>query len=81
MRNTIIKKDIEVEIPITPEDFARYFADMYDDEQARFFEELAKLVNEWEMPFSCQLDNMMINSGVSLAARSVMRDIGRCADE
>lgn len=63
----------DVEVKPSPEQLAEAFWHMGDDEQARFFNHLSEIA-EWKFPF--QLQSITEHSGLTLAGRRVMQEIG-----
>lgn len=62
---------------ITPEMVAELFAKMYADEQARFFNHVAKISSTWKgIGMYMQLQYITDEDGLSLAGRRVMQGIG-----
>ncbi len=74
-------KKIDVELDITPEDAALIFCRFNEQQQASFFEAIAKDVKEnWGVPFSVQMDFIAIDGNLSREALSIVKDIGGIAD-
>lgn len=53
MKTMTIRKTIDVDVEVTVEEMARGFALLGDDEQARFFDFVAKAMDEWGAGKSC----------------------------
>lgn len=68
-----------VTVSITPEEMAADFSHMGDDEQVRFFNELANITSEWERPFCFQLQCVTDNPDLTEEAREIMSEIGAYA--
>lgn len=63
-------------IGLTPEELAFEFCRMDDDDQARFFSEVARLTNEWERPFCFQLQAIIDNNNLTNEGKYIMESIG-----
>ena len=61
---------------ITPQVIANLFCDMRSDEQALFFNEVAKISTKWSSSFPFQLQYITDDDGLDLGGRRVMQDIG-----
>jgi len=62
---------------VTPEIVAELFAEMYSDEQARFFNHVAKVSSQWDGGgLVMQLQYLTDEDGLSLKGRNVMSYIG-----
>jgi len=72
----MIKREMCVDIILTPEELANEFLDMSSDLQARFFNELSKLVLSGHSPFCFQLQSISNDPILTNDARWVMRQIG-----
>ena len=76
-----VNKNIDVELDITPEDAALIFCSFDEQQQASFFEAIAREVKKnWSIPFSVQMDFIAINGNLSRDALSIVKDIGGIAD-
>lgn len=71
----MINRSIDIEL--TPEELAREFSRMYDFDQARFFNELAKQFHITNFCF--QLEYITNNTGLTDDARKIMAQIGEYA--
>ena len=60
----------------TPELVAEMFAEMYSDEQAQFFNHVAKVASRWDSLFEFQLQAITDEDGLTLGGRRVMQGIG-----
>lgn len=63
-------------IELTPEELAFEFCRMDDGEQAKFFNEVARLTKEWDRPFCFQLQNIIENKELTNEGRYIMESIG-----
>lgn len=72
----MIQRKIIADITLTPDELAFEFANMDDEQQAMFFNELASITAKWEMPLCFQLQRVIDNSTLTDEGRSVMRVIG-----
>jgi hypothetical protein len=59
---------------LTPETIAELFSCMHSDEQARFFNHVAKVASEYN--FAMQLQYITDEDGLDLSGRRVMQSIG-----
>ena len=57
----MIQRKIMVDVTLTPDELAFEFANMDDEQQAMFFNELARLTEKWEQPFCFQLQSIIDN--------------------
>lgn len=75
----MITRSVEAKVQITPEEMAEEFANMGDDQQAVFFNTLAKITETWSSPFSFQLEAIVTHPALTAEARAVMSAIGEYA--
>ena len=66
----------KVTIQHTPEELAELFAGLDSEEQARFFNQIAKVASKWRGPFEMQLQYITDEDNLSLSGRRVMQSIG-----
>lgn len=76
----MIQRKVLVEITPSPDELAFEFANMGDEQQAMFFNELAIIVEKWDRPFCFQLQALTNHPELTDAGRSIMRAIGGYAD-
>ncbi len=74
--NNINTKEISVNIELNPMDLAVEFCEMNEDEQAEFFNLIAKLSKEWDVPFIFQLQYITDSDVLNSDGRKVMASIG-----
>jgi|GEM_PF-1212930 len=72
----MMQRKITVTVEPTPHELAFEFSQMGDKNQAEFFNELARLVDEWEKPFCFQLQYIADHPTLTREGREVMRQIG-----
>ena len=65
-----------IELEVTPELLAKWFANMDSREQATFFNVLADEVAEWGAPFAFQMDAISAEKHLTNEARDIMKKIG-----
>lgn len=65
-----------VEVKLTPEDVARLFCQMNNEEQAQFFNEIAEVVETWTQPFAYQLQAIANAPELTQKGRGIMAQIG-----
>ena len=53
-----ITRLVDVEVSISPYDMGREFANMFDDEQAIFFQGVASVTKNWDKPSTFQWASM-----------------------
>jgi hypothetical protein len=75
----MIQRKVHVEVSPSPEELAFEFSIMGDEQQAMFFNELARITENWDRPFCFQLQSLTDNQELTDAGRSVMRAIGEYA--
>ena len=66
----------DVNINLTPQELASEFCEMDFDQQACFFNQIAKITIEWDKPFCFQLQNIMTSHVLTVDGRWVMEQIG-----
>lgn len=69
----------EAEFEITPEDAAAAFCEFGSDEQAVFFNEVARISQQWEAPFCMQMQHLTDDEDLKPAGRKIMDTIGSYA--
>jgi len=74
----LIAKQVDVEV--TPEDAAIIFCSSDGEEQARFFNEVARLASSWKNPFCFQMQTCSDNSVLTQEGRYIMRIIGEYSE-
>ena len=72
----MIEKKITVPVDLTPQELAFEFCNMSDEDQAEFFNSLAKIVENWQAPFSFQLQYLADCTTLTQDGKSVMKLIG-----
>ena len=77
----MIKRQIDIDVRLTPQEMAFEFCNMSDAEQAAFFNELARITEKWRHPLCMQLQYLADNETLTTAARAVMIQIGEYAME
>ena len=70
-------KEIKVDIDITPYDLAKEFGLMYSDDQAEFFNELARLLIEYGKPFAFHFRYVIDSGKLTRDGIRLMREIGK----
>ena len=70
------KLEFEFEFKLTPRELAEEFCNLYDDEQAEFFNEIANITNKWDKPFCFQLQSMVNTNILTDDAKYIMSQIG-----
>jgi hypothetical protein len=76
-----MKRYVEVDVKPTPEEMAEHFCNMFDYEQAEFFNKIAELVKDWQDPFCFQLQAIVDTNELSRDASNIMKQIGEYAVE
>jgi len=72
----MISRKKEIYITPTPEELAEEFCEMGCDQQAAFFNQIAKNIANWDNPFCFQLHNIKTSDVLTLDGRWVMEQIG-----
>jgi len=72
----MIERKITVGIELTPEELAFSFCNMGDNNQADFFNEVARITAKWERPFCFQLQYITDSERLTDEGREVMVSIG-----
>lgn len=77
-----MEKIITVQIVPTAKDLAKEFADMDDEMQVEFFNELAIQVNTWDSPiFDFQMNNIVNSKAkLSIAAKKLIKTMSDYID-
>ncbi len=72
----MLQRKIMVDVTPTPDELAFEFANMGDEQQAMFFNELARITNKWDKPFCFQLQSIIDNPALTTDGRHIMEMIG-----
>ena len=72
----MIKRNIETDIELSAEELAFLFTEMLAEDQAKFFNEVGRLSNEWDAPFVFQLQAISDDPALNGDGRYVMSKIG-----
>ncbi len=75
----MIEKKITVGVIFTPEEIAAEFCGMDSTQQAKFFNEVHRITNEWANSFCFQLQSITDDPNLTDEARRVMEQIGEYA--
>ena len=76
-----MKRTVEVDVIVTPAEVAEAFCCFFAEDQALFFNEVAKQVSKWKAPFCFQLQYITDCPLLSDDARYVMQQIGEYAQK
>ena len=76
----MISREIKVPIYLTPEELAFDFCNMNDIDQAKFFNEVARITEKWDRNFAFQLQYITNNKELTYGARKIMQQIGEYSD-
>ena len=71
-----MQRKITVNVNPTPDELAFEFSIMDDEQQAIFFNELARTTEEWERPFCLQLQSLVDNPAITTSGLAIMVLIG-----
>jgi len=77
----MIQRKVNVDVVLTPDELASEFANMDDEKQAMFFNELATITASWTMPICFQLQYVTDNPVLTPEGRRIMRVIGEYGQE
>ena len=77
----MVEKEVKISVIISPEELAKEFAEMEATEQARFFNQVARIADSWRHSFVFQLSAVGHSGVLTQRARALMRDIGDYAEE
>lgn len=72
-----MKIAVEVDYEVSPEELAVAFCQMTSDEQAEFFNTIAREARGWNAPFAYQLQAITDEDTLSCEARYIMHQIGQ----
>lgn len=75
-----IKRQIEVELNITPEELAKVFCEFDCTKQAQFFNAIADEVKTWEYSFPFQMSFVSSDDALLPKGKSIMQIIGEYGD-
>lgn len=76
----MINRNANVAIKLFPYELASEFCEMDGAEQAEFFNEISRLVKDWESPFCMQLQNVSDSEVLTREGRYIMKQIGDYAE-
>lgn len=76
-----IKRKIEIYFHITPAELAAVFANYDEKEQALFFNEIAKQVDQWDCPFCFQTQSITDSEKLTDEGRQIMQIIGEYSQQ
>jgi len=79
MENIKINRNINADIVLTVKDVAELFCQMDGEQQAHFFNCVAKEVEKWNSPFVFQLQSILETEKLTTEANQIMREIGEYA--
>ena len=71
-----IKRNIDIEISVTPDELAVLFSCMSSLEQAQFFNATAQAMQKWDTPYIFQLESITQEKTLTNDARVLMDMIG-----
>ena len=74
-----IQKTFVIDINLTSKELAKYFCEMSDHEQAKFFNELGIHAKKWINPFVYQLEAICNSPHLTSNGRNIMWEIGEYA--
>ena len=72
----MIQRKFLLDVTPTPDELAFEFANMDDEQQAMFFNELAKITDKWDKPFCFQLQSIINNQALTMEGKNIMEAIG-----
>lgn len=72
----MIERTIRTHIKPSPDELAFCFCNASSEEQAMFFNEVARIVENWDRPFPFQLEALRKEKCLTREGREVMRVIG-----
>ncbi len=76
----MIKRDVSIDIKLTPFELAQEFCDMDGDEQAMFLNFISQLSSQWNIPLEFQIQNIVESNNFCAGANRVMRLFGEYAE-
>lgn len=76
----MIKRRIDVELDLTPDELAAVFCGMDGEQQAGFFNAIAKYSDLWPAPFPFQVQAIVDSLTYTEDARRIMRVLGEYAE-
>lgn len=75
------KRDVSIDVKLTPLELAQEFCDMDGDEQAMFLNFIAQLSSQWDRPLEFQIQNIVDSNNFLSGANRVMKLFGEYAEE
>lgn len=72
----MIQRQTTVSVYVSPEELSNEFSSLSADEQAQFFNHLAKITEAWEDRFSYQMLSVLTSHALTEKGRSTMRTVG-----
>lgn len=73
---SLITRNVEVNLDLTPQELAQVWCNMPSQQQAAFFNEIADIADKWEGEFCMQLQWITDEECLNDSGRAVMRQIG-----
>tara|TARA_R110002096_G_scaffold399999_1_gene596505 strand:- start:25 stop:276 length:252 start_codon:yes stop_codon:yes gene_type:complete len=74
--NEPIKRNIDINLVLTPQEIAFGFCNLHSDSQAEFFNEVAKITKTWSSHFVFQLQGITDEDCLTKDGRKIMSEIG-----
>jgi len=71
-----IKRNVDLEFNLNPQELAEEFCNMGDNEQAIFFNEIANISDKWDKQFCFQLQAITNSKELTNEGRAIMESIG-----
>lgn len=77
----MIERMTTIEVNPTPRELASEFCNMVDEDQAEFFNHIARIVDGWDHDFVFQLQSLTDCGKLTEGGRGIMENIGVYAPE
>jgi hypothetical protein len=73
----MIQRKTVIDVTLSPSELAFEFANMDNEQQAMFFNELFNIVEKWDRPFCFQLQSLIDSKSLTREGRYIMESIGQ----
>lgn len=72
----MLQRKVLVDVVPTPDELAFVFCNMDDEQQAMFFNEIARITDKWDKPFCFHLQSLSDHPALTADGRRIMEQIG-----
>jgi len=71
-----ITRTTDVTVELSPEDIADCFCDLYNDEQAMFFNRIAEVTAIWNTRFCIQVESIIDSNMLTKGGKKIILQLG-----